>query len=200
MPFKLPRSYYLQPDVVSLSKDLIGKVICTKIGDEYTSGIITETEAYAGTEDKAAHVYGDRRTKRTETMYQQGGHAYVYLCYGIHHLFNIVTNIQDIPNAVLLRGIQPLQGLGIMMERRGKSKIGKAFSSGPGTATQALGIKTIHDKTDLTEDLIWIEDRGIEIEEKDIFVGPRIGVDYAEEDALLPYRFLHSKRINTDYN
>lgn len=193
---KLPRSYYLQPDVVALSKDLIGKVLCTRFDDQLTSGIITETEAYAGINDKAAHVYGDRRTKRTETMYQEGGHAYVYLCYGIHHLFNIVTNIQDIPNAVLLRGIQPLEGIEIMKNRRGKSKVAKGFSSGPGTATQALGIKTIHDKTDLTEDMIWIEDRGIVIDQKNIFVGPRIGVDYAEEDALLPYRFLHSTKIN----
>lgn len=194
-PMKLPRSYYLQSDVVAIGKDLIGKVICTYINSEYSSAIITETEAYAGIHDKAAHVYGDKRTKRTETMYQQGGHAYVYLCYGIHHLFNIVTNIEGIPNAVLLRGVQPLEGLGTMKSRRGKEKIDKAFSSGPGTATQALGIKTKHDHTDLLGDLIWLEDRGIKIKQKEIVVGPRIGVDYAGEDALLPYRFLYPKKI-----
>src|SRR5690606_19477666 len=103
---KLDRLYYQQSDVVAISRNLIGKVICTNINDEYTSGIITETEAYAGVGDKASHAYGDRRTNRTETMYMQGGYAYVYLCYGIHHLFNIVTNVEGVPNAVLLRGIQ----------------------------------------------------------------------------------------------
>ena len=195
MSTKLPRSYYLQPDVVSLSKDLIGKVLCTKFNDQLTSGIITETEAYAGIDDKAAHVYGDRRTKRTETMYGEGGHAYIYLCYGIHHLFNIVTNVDGIPNAVLLRGIQPLEGAEIMKIRRGKDKIAKTFSSGPGTASQALGIKTVYDNTDLTGDLIWIEDRQIHIDESEIIVGPRIGVDYAGEDALLPFRFLYPHKI-----
>lgn len=197
MALILPRSYYLQPDVVALSKDLLGKVICTRIGDEFTAGIITETEAYAGIGDKAAHVYGDKRTPRTETMYGEGGHAYVYLCYGIHHLFNIVTNIDGIPNAVLLRGIQPLEGLETMKSRRGKDKVTKGFSSGPGTASQALGIKTAHDTADLTGDLIWIEDRKIEIQEEHILVGPRIGVDYAEEDALRPYRFLYPTIIKT---
>src|SRR5690606_25747453 len=111
---KIPSSYYLHADVVDLSKDLIGKVICTSIEDEYCSGIITETEAYAGVNDKASHAYGDRRTNRTESMYHKGGIAYVYLCYGIHHLFNIVSNVEGIPNAVLLRAIQPLEGLETM--------------------------------------------------------------------------------------
>lgn len=195
MPQKLPRSYYLNPDVIFLSRDLIGKVLCTAIDGRYSAGLITETEAYAGINDKAAHVYGDRRTKRTETMYGPGGHAYVYLCYGIHHLFNIVTNIDGIPNAVLLRGIQPLEGLEVMMERRGKNHITPTFSAGPGTAAQALGIKTIHDKTDLTGNLIWIEDRGYTVDPSQIITGPRIGVDYAGEDALLPYRFLLSGKL-----
>lgn len=193
---KIPSSYYLHADVVALSKNLIGKVICTKINDELTSGIITETEAYAGVDDRASHAYGNRRTNRTESMFLQGGVSYVYLCYGIHHLFNIVTNTEGIPNAVLIRAIQPLEGLDTMKTRRNKNKIDKSFSSGPGTATQALGIKTIHDRVDLTLDTIWLEDRGIEISESEILVGPRVGVDYAGEDALLPYRFKYLNKIN----
>src|SRR5258708_4472900 len=93
---KLKKAYYLQPNVVKLAKDLIGKVLVSKIDNILTSGIITETEAYNGIIDKASHAFGGRRTDRTEVMYSQGGISYVYLCYGIHNLFNIVTNVKDI--------------------------------------------------------------------------------------------------------
>jgi len=186
---KLPPSYYLQPDVVKIARDLIGKVLVTKINKQLTSGIITETEAYNGIVDKASHAYGDRRTNRTETMYAHGGLAYVYLCYGIHRLFNVVTNAEDTPHAVLIRAIKPLKGTEIIKMRRGADSLKKGLCVGPGKVTQALGIDLIHNGTNLNGNTIWIEDQDIKIDKKKIKAGPRIGVDYAGEDAKLPYRF-----------
>lgn len=186
---KLPRSFYLNPDVVDLAKSLIGKRLVSNIGDELTSGIISETEAYAGVSDKASHAFGGRRTARTEIMYSIGGTAYVYLCYGIHHLFNIVTNRESIPHAILIRGIIPEKGIETMKHRRKTDKM-KILTAGPGTVSQALGIKTKHTGIDLLGDEIWIEETDIQISEEQILVTPRIGIDYAVEDALLPYRFL----------
>lgn len=189
---KLSASFYKGRDVVLIARKLIGKVLVTFIEGQYTSGIITETEAYNGIYDKASHAYGDRRTMRTEVMYGGGGLAYVYLCYGIHSLFNVVTNVEGVPNAVLVRGVCPLDGTEIMEARR-KRKTGKGFSDGPGTAAKALGIHYSQSGADLRGGMIWIEDRKIRVAEKDILVTPRIGVDYAAEDALFPYRFLWTK-------
>lgn len=186
---KLPKTYFLNPDVVFLSKDLLGKVLYTHIDNQLTGGIITETEAYAGSSDKASHAYNNRRTERTEVMFAEGGVAYVYLCYGIHHLFNIVTNQKDIPHAILVRAIKPIEGLDIILKRRNKKAIDKTLASGPGTVAQCLGLNRVDTGTSLTGDKIWVEDQGIKINESDIIVGPRIGVEYAKEDALLPYRF-----------
>lgn len=184
----LKASYYANPDVVFLAKDLLGKTLCTRIGGVLTGGIITETEAYAGVTDKASHAYGDRRTKRTETMYGKGGTSYVYLCYGIHRLFNIVTNVKGIPHAVLVRAISPTIGIEEIIKRRGV-KPSPTFCVGPGKVTQALGIDLLHNNLSLRGKDIWIKDDGVKIDLKDIQAGPRIGVDYAGEDAKLPYRF-----------
>lgn len=195
MTMKLARDFYLEQDVVKISRDLIGKVLCTKFNGKITSGIITETEAYAGITDRASHAFGGRRTKRTEVMYAEGGTVYVYLCYGMHHLFNIVTNKKDIPHAVLIRAVKPLDGISLMLNRRnlsGKSSLKKnpgKISNGPGTVSQALGISTDNTGEKLSRDKIWLEDHNIKINEKEIISGPRIGVEYAKEDALLPYRF-----------
>jgi len=191
---KLPLSFYQQPDVVNLARQLIGKVLCTQInGVNLTSGIITETEAYCGRGDKACHANNGTRTNRTETMYQAGGIAYVYLCYGIHHLFNVVTNIQDKADAILIRAIQPLEGKEIMLKRREAEKIEPALTAGPGRLTQALGINTSFDTTSLAGDTIWIEDRGINFSEDHLASTKRIGVAYAGEDANLPWRFYPQK-------
>lgn len=190
---KLSRDFYLQDDVVALARTLIGKVLFTYIDGRLTAGIITETEAYAGVVDKASHAYGGRRTNRTETMYAQGGTGYVYLCYGIHHLFNIVTNVEGTPHAVLIRGVKPLKGIDIIRERRKFPKNDKLLSAGPGTVSQALGILTKHDHTDLLGNTIWIEDHGIVVPNDKVKITPRIGVDYAGEDAKLPYRFFVSE-------
>lgn len=192
---KLKKSYYLEPNVVKLAKDLLGKVLVTKNGNTITSGIITETEAYNGVIDRASHAYGDRRTDRTEIMYKEGGMSYVYLCYGIHYLFNVVTNVRNTPHAVLIRAIQPLQGKDMILRRRGVAKADKKLCIGPGKVTQALGIDKKYNGLDLTGNKIWIEDQGIKINKKDILVGPRIGVDYAGEDAKLPYRFWIEKEL-----
>jgi DNA-3-methyladenine glycosylase len=151
--------------------------------------MIVETEAYTGEGDKAAHVYGGKRTKRTETMYGEAGHAYIYLCYGMHHLLNVVTNAKNVPHAVLIRALAPLEGIGLMMERRHKTKQDPSLTRGPGSLCQALGIHYGQNGASLLGDLIWIEDRGISIPKDQIESGPRIGVAYAQEDALLPYRF-----------
>jgi DNA-3-methyladenine glycosylase len=189
---KISKQYYLQEDVVALAKDLLGKVLVTRIDRKLTAGIITETEAYAGINDKASHAYNGRRTARTETMFAEGGTAYVYLCYGIHHLFNIVSNQKDIPHAVLVRGIKPVKGIEHMLVRRGLEKPKANISAGPGTLSQALGITTGLSGVDLCSSKIWLEDDGIKPAAEKIIIGPRIGIDYAEEDALLPYRFLTS--------
>ena len=186
---KLTKDFYLRNDVVAISQELLGKYLFTHIDGMLTAGIITETEAYAGVTDKGSHAYNNRRTNRTEIMYAEGGRAYVYLCYGIHHLFNIVTNQKDIPHAVLIRAIKPAEGIDTILKRRNKTVLDEKISAGPGTVTQALAISVKNIGTHLTGNKIWLEDRGIKIAGKDILAGPRIGIDYAGEDALLPYRF-----------
>ena len=186
---KLATEFYLRDDVVAISRELIGKVLCTNINGVRTDAIITETEAYAGITDKASHAFGDRRTKRTEPMYGPGGTAYVYLCYGIHHLFNVVTNVKGVPHAVLVRAGKPVEGLDVILLRRNRTRVDKTLMGGPGTVSQALGIKTDMTGTSLRSSRIWIEDRGMTALDKDVSVGPRVGVDYAQEDAARPYRF-----------
>ena len=186
---KLSQDFYTRKDVVRVAKELLGKVLFTRFEGGVTGGIITETEAYAGAIDRASHAYNNRRTQRTEIMYAGGGAAYVYLCYGIHHLFNVVTNQKDIPHAVLVRAIKPLEGIETILKRRKKKMLNPAICGGPGTVSQGLGIKTAHTGISLIGKTIWIEDQGIKTKEKDIIKNPRIGVDYAGADALLPYRF-----------
>lgn len=185
---KLDASFYQRDDVVQLSRDLVGKVLCTQIADApVTSGIIVETEAYCGRNDKACHANNGLRTKRTEVMYQSGGLAYVYLCYGIHHLFNIVTNVKDTADAILVRAIEPVDGIEIMAERRNMSKILPRLTNGPGKLTQALGINTAMTGTDLTGNKIWIENNNGPTPQ--IVASARIGVDYAGEHAKRSWRF-----------
>lgn len=185
---KLENSFYCNTDVVDISKKLIGKVLVTNLSNHLTSGIIVETEAYAGIFDKASHAFNNKRTKRTEIMYKNGGIAYVYLCYGIHNLFNVITNVKDVPHAVLIRAIEPLEGIKEMYRRR---KISNKYrlTDGPGKLTQALGIDKNCNGKSLQSDTIWIQDTGIKFLEKDILSSTRIGVDYAGKDAKLLYRF-----------
>lgn len=184
----LPADFYIRSDVVQIARELLGKVLVVKSGGQRCSGIISETEAYAGITDKASHAYGGRRTARTEPMYLRGGHAYVYLCYGIHNLFNVVTNIENIPHAVLIRAIKPLENTELMIARAAEKRM-KGDGIGPGKVTAMLGIGLEHNGASLLSDNLFIADYGIHINESDIECGKRIGVDYAAEDAELPYRF-----------
>lgn len=187
---KLPLSFYERADVVSITKELIGKILVSNFEDKLTAGRIVEAEAYNGPFDKAAHSYNNRRTKRTEVMYKSGGLAYVYLCYGIHQMFNVVTNAEDVPNAILIRALEPLAGIDIMLERTKKSVHTFDLTRGPGNVAKALGLHTRHTGLSLQRDDLFIADDGFPYLETDIAATTRIGVDYAGEDALLPYRFL----------
>ncbi|MFD0931767.1 DNA-3-methyladenine glycosylase [Psychroflexus salinarum] len=187
MPQPLSKTYFENDDVVFLAKDLIGMQLNTCIDGVLSSGFITETEAYAGKGDKACHAHLGRFTKRTKVMYESGGIAYVYLCYGIHHLFNIVTNTKGNADAILVRAIEPNQGIETMKERRGKAKVDKTLTSGPGNVSKALGISKSHNTFSITGDYIWIED--MKFKPSSIKETTRIGIDYAEEDAELPWRF-----------
>jgi DNA-3-methyladenine glycosylase len=191
---RLSSDYYLQPDSVLIAQNLLGKILCTHLDGNYCVGIITETEAYTGVADKASHAYGNRLTNRTVTMYQKGGIAYVYLCYGIHYLFNVVTNIEGIPHATLIRAIEPIEGISHMLIRRNKKQLDYQLAAGPGYMCKAMGTTTKHNGLSLLDNIIWIEDRSNKISKKQIIASPRVGVGYAQEDALLPYRF----RINNN--
>lgn len=185
---KLSQDFYQRTDVVQIAKELLGKYLFTHFDNVTTGGIITETEAYNGIIDKASHAYCDKRTTRTEMMYSQGGIAYVYLCYGIHSLFNVVTNEKNVPHAVLIRAIYPTHGIRKMLERRKMKEQKKNFTAGPGTVSQALGIHYSNSGVSLHGNKIWMENKGLIL--NDFKTTPRIGVDYAKEDALLPYRFV----------
>ena len=185
----LKEGFYTRKDVVKIARELLGKVLVTEIDGVLTSGMIVETEAYAGAADKASHAYGNKRTPRTETMYAHGGVAYVYLCYGIHHLFNVVTYVQDVPHAVLIRAIEPIEGIEHMLLRRGKPALHPSLTAGPGSMSAALGIRTSLSGVSLLDGSVYIEDRGIKIPATQITAATRVGVGYAQEDAMLPYRF-----------
>ena len=187
---KLDYDFYNRRDVVKIARQLLGKILVTNLDGITTSGRIVETEAYNGITDRASHAWNGRRTARNEVMYGEAGAAYVYLCYGIHHLFNVVTNNRDIPHAVLIRAIEPLQGIDMMLQRSGKMKMDHTLGSGPGNLSKALGIITAHSGTDLLSDKIFIADDGYTFPNNRIIATPRIGVDYAGDDALLPYRFI----------
>lgn len=176
--------------MVELAQALLGKLVVTKFEGIPTMGRIVETEAYNGIADKASHAYGGRRTARTEVMYSPGGVAYVYLCYGMHHLFNIVTGKRDVPHAVLIRALEPLEGIEKMLQRRNKTQLDFSLTKGPGSAAQAMGIGTFHSGMSLQSSEMYLADDGFTFSHDALIATPRIGVDYAQEDALLPYRFL----------
>lgn len=189
---RLERPFFERSPVTEIARDLIGMVLCTEMEGVLTKGRIVETEAYAAVGDKACHAHLGRFTKRTKTMYEAGGTAYIYLCYGIHHLFNIAVNQKGVPDAVLIRGLEPLAGMETMLVRRGMTKPERKLTAGPGVLSQALGLTTKHDGQDMCRSgsSIWIEDDGISAGlNNQIETGPRVGIDYAGDDALLPWRF-----------
>lgn len=192
---RLPAIFYHREKVTTIARELLGKELISFTNQQLTSGIITETEAYEGINDKASHAYGNRMTPRTKTMYEQGGIAYIYLCYGIHSLLNVVTNIEGVPHAVLIRAIFPLKGKDIMMERLGRLVVPKE-GIGPGKVSRLLGLKVADNGSDLINGHhLWIEETGLRIADSQIAITPRIGVSYAGEDALLPYRFVIEHKL-----
>ena len=191
---KLEESFYQRSDVTKIAKDLLGKTLYTRIGRKTTSGIIVETEAYSHIE-KGCHAYMNRKTKRNEVMFNAGGYAYVYLCYGIHNLFNVVTGTPGIGDAVLIRALEPVDGIDIMKERMNTSNI-RRITSGPGKLTKALGIDRSFNAKHLTGlpagrqgSDVWIGDEGLIVKKQQIVSSKRIGIDYAGKDADLPWRF-----------
>jgi len=185
---KLTPQFYERKNVVKIARELLGKYLFTNIDGVMAGGMIVETEAYSWTE-RGCHAYNKRRTDRNDVMYNAGGYAYVYLCYGMHHLFNVVTNVKDVPEAVLIRALEPIEGLPEMTLRRGPRVPENQLTSGPGKLSKALGIDRSMNGKSLLEDEIWIEDPGRKIHPKKIIASARIGIDYAGEDALLPWRF-----------
>ncbi|MBC7947173.1 MAG: DNA-3-methyladenine glycosylase [Chitinophagaceae bacterium] len=185
----LPLAFYQRENVLLIAKELLGKIIVTRWGKTLTAARIVETEAYAGVMDMASHAYGARRTKRNDVMYSKGGLSYVYLCYGIHHLFNVVTNAEGIPHAILVRGGEPLAGIDEMLERTGKPKADNTLTRGPGNISKALGITTRHNGVALKGKQLYIATDAFSYPANQIAESPRIGVDYAGIDAKLPYRF-----------
>ncbi|MDO8367431.1 MAG: DNA-3-methyladenine glycosylase [Saprospiraceae bacterium] len=206
----MPIEFYTRTDVVQVARELLGKVLVTEFDGQRTAGRITETEAYRAPDDRACHAFGNRRTARTEVMFQEGGRAYIYLCYGIHHLFNVVTAPEDTAHAVLIRAIEPVEGIETMLARRGVSMVNSQWSTvksqksmvksqksmvnlttGPGALSQALGLTTrFTGQSLLAPNLsIWIEDSYEKISEDEIVAGSRIGVGYAGECAAWHWRF-----------
>lgn len=182
--------------MVQIARELLGKILITEFDGQRTAGRITETEAYRAPDDRASHAFGNRRTARTEVMFQEGGRAYVYLCYGIHHLFNVVTAPAETAHVVLIRAIEPIEGLEMMIARRGTSMVKSQNSivkltTGPGALSQALGLSTDFTGQDLLapDSPVWIEKWHENYSTDEIAAGPRIGVDYAGECVAWPWRF-----------
>jgi DNA-3-methyladenine glycosylase len=188
---RLTASFYQSTDVVGICRRLLGKVLVSHIDGLLTSGIIVETEAYRAPDDKASHAYGDRRTARTEVMFSKGGVAYIYICYGIHHLFNVVTGPKNQAHAILIRALEPLDGIDIMLERRKMKKLEHKITRGPGALSVALGFRNIMSGQSLLTDptSFYIEDRKINYPDAAIATGPRIGVESSGECVTWPWRY-----------
>ncbi|MBS1921380.1 MAG: DNA-3-methyladenine glycosylase [Bacteroidetes bacterium] len=186
---KLPASFYERKNVLQVAKELLGKVLVTKWNGIVTSGRIVECEAYNGVADRASHAFGGRRTARNEVMYGNAGSAYVYLCYGIHHLFNVVTNKKEIPHAILIRALDPIEGIPEMLKRRKKKQFDYTVTKGPGSLSTALGITVAHNGISLQSKQLYIADDGFIPAIKMIGKSGRIGVEYSGEAAAYPYRF-----------
>ena len=174
---------------MTIARELLGKMIVTNIEGIKTSGRIVETEAYAGITDKASHAFAGKRTIRNEHMYGEAANAYVYICYGIHQMFNIVTNDKEIPDAILIRAVEPVEGIEDMLIRTGKKNADNTLTKGPGNVGKALGIFKIHSGINVTGDTIFLASDDFKLDEDMIGNSARIGVNYAGPDALLPYRF-----------
>ena len=190
MARKLPRKFYSRTDTVQIARELLGKLLVVPDSQgRRVSGMIVETEAYLGAEDRGAHSYGGRRTARNEVMYGLAGHVYVFFVYGMYYQFNVVTGPIDHPHAILIRGLEPVEGIDVMRERRGeKARRDRDLTSGPGKLAIAMNIDRSLNGADLLGKQCWLEHYR-EFGDEEIASGPRVGIDYAGEDALKPWRF-----------
>ena len=189
MSEKLPLSFYQNDDVVLISKNLLGKQLHSLIDGHLTAGIIVETEAYRGPEDKGSHAFNGRRTTRNDVMYSAGGVTYMYICYGIHDMLNIVTGPSDSSHAVLIRALEPTKGIDIMRERRALYTDDRRLCKGPGALAKAMGLRKAHNNISLLGGRIWIEETGISLQDEDIVSSPRIGLNIEEPYKSIPWRF-----------
>jgi len=185
---RLARAFFRRTGVLAIARDLLGTMLYTRIDGVLAGGMIVETEAYAGPRDRASHAYGNRRTARTATMYRAGGVAYVYLCYGMHAMLNVVTNAAGVPHAILIRAIEPLVGVETMLARRGLTRLEPRLCAGPGALTSALGVTTALDGADLRGGTIWIEGPVGVLPPCRVKSSPRVGVAYAGPHARWPWR------------
>ena len=186
---KLSLAFYQRKDVVQIAKDLLGKIVVTNIGGKITSGRIVETEAYVANVDKASHAYNGKRTLRNEAMYAAAGAIYVYICYGMHNMLNIVTNDLNVPDAILIRALEPVNGFDIMLERTGKKMFDNTLTKGPGNVAKAMGISKNISGLIVGEKIINIYKDDFSFLQDEIGTSKRIGIDGAGTDAELPYRF-----------
>ena len=188
MSLKLPREFYTRANVLQVARELLGKLLVVPARDgKRVSGRIVEVEAYRGPLDRAAHSYGGRRTRRTEPMYGIGGTAYVFFVYGMYYQFNVVTNVVDAPHAILVRAVEPVEGIELMRKRR-HGQPDHNLTNGPGKLCIALGIDRGLDGADLLGNRVWLEEAD-KIPRSRIMSGPRVGIDYAEEWKDKPWRF-----------
>jgi DNA-3-methyladenine glycosylase len=188
-PKKLPREFYTRDDTLLIARQLLGqRLVVPDSEGRRISGRIVETEAYMAPEDRASHAYGNRRTPRTDVMFARGGTAYVYFIYGMHFQFNVVTGRAGVPHAVLVRAVEPQEGIEVMRARRAV-KDDRSLTNGPGKLCAALGIDRRHNRADLRAELIWIEEGHVKVAKSEIMAGPRVGIDYAGEFVTKPWRF-----------
>lgn len=182
----LRSAFYSQP-TLELAKALLGCLLVKETPEGRASGIIVETEAYMGAQDRAAHSFGGRRTKRTEVMFGNSGITYTYSMH-THCLFNIVSGAIDQPEAILVRAVEPVSGRELMVARRPKAKKEIDLTNGPGKLTKALGITMVDFGHPLSEPPLWIE-KGIDVQAEQIAIGPRIGIQNTGEAVHYPWRF-----------
>lgn len=185
---KLPKKFYTRTDTVAIAEELLGKKLCSRFHDQYTAGIICETEAYVGVTDRGCHAYNGRFTERTKVLYENGGVVYVYICYGIHYLFNVITHTKNNPHAILIRAIEPVEGVDIMLQRTGRPKFDPTIAAGPGLVSQCMGFTKQDTGLSLTGDTIWIEDAPVIVTEN-IIKSARVGMNFEGEYKTIPWRF-----------
>lgn len=187
----IPESFYLREDTLTIAKELLGKFVFTQVDGIIAGGMIVETEAYLGVTDASCHSFNNRKSAKNATMYEQGGVAYMYICYGIHDMLNLVTGPAGESHVVLIRAIEPTIGIEHMMERRGNVPL-KRLTNGPGSLAKALGLNKSFDRESLTSKRLWLEDKGVIIEPSNIKETPRIGINCPEPFLSAPWRYLVS--------